>query len=593
MTPPNVTEPRGSAAGTDVPPELPEVKKNNFLRQIVREDLAGTGERQKVNGLVTRFPPEPNGYLHVGHAKSICLNFGLAEEFNGNCHLRFDDTNPEKESAEYIKSIQEDVQWLGFDWHGDVRFASDYFQQLHDYAVYLIEQDKAYVCDLNAEQAREYRGTLTEPGRNSPHRDRTVAENKDLFEKMVGGEFEDGACVLRAKIDMASPNINMRDPIIYRIRKVTHHQTGDKWCVYPTYDFTHGQSDAIEGISHSICTLEFEDHKPLYNWFVENLPVPNEPRQYEFSRLNLNYTVTSKRKLKQLVDDGAVSGWDDPRMPTISGMRRRGYAPESIRNFCEAIGVTRVNGVVDVAMLEFEVREHHNHNAPRAMVVMNPLKVIITNYPAGETEILKGANHPQREEMGQRDLAFSREIYIDAEDFREAANKKFKRLVIGKKVRLRNGYVIYAESCTKDDAGNVIEVQATFDAKTLGCDPEDGVKPKGVIQWVEADSAINLTVNCYDRLFTESDPEKFMSGTDELRDGLNTESGFMACINPDSLVAVQALGEASLGSAQAEQVFQFEREGYFVADRYDYSASTPVFNKTIGLRDTWAKVEQR
>ena len=568
--------------------EQTPLKKSHFLRQIVERDLAGKGDRPAVNKLVTRFPPEPNGYLHVGHAKSICLNFGLAAEFGGDCHLRFDDTNPEKESEEFIKSICEDVRWLGFHWAGDIRYASSYFDELYDFALHLIDTGKAYVCDLSAEQARAHRGSLTEPGKNSPYRDRSVEENRALFKKMTDGHFDEGACVLRAKIDMAAPNINLRDPIIYRIRKVEHHQTGDQWCVYPTYDFTHGQSDAIEGISHSICTLEFEDHRPLYNWFLENFPLTQggstAPVQHEFSRLNLNYTVTSKRKLKQLVDNGAVNGWDDPRMPTIAGMRRRGFAPESLRSFCEAIGVTRVNGVVDFSMLEHAVREYHNENAPRAMVVINPVKVVLSNYPNDKTETLKAINHPQKPEMGERDVTFSKEIYIDAEDFRESANKKFKRLVIGKKVRLRNGYVIFAESCSKDSDGNVIEIQATYDADTLGTDPSDGVKPKGVIQWVDANNAIDLTVNNYDRLFTEPNPESFQS------DGEDSD-GFIGCINTDSLKVVKAVGEASLGDAKAEQVFQFEREGYFVADRYDHSQQAPVFNKTIGLRDTWAKVE--
>ena len=562
--------------------EKAQSRKTHFLRQIIESDLKGEGDRGLVNKLVTRFPPEPNGYLHVGHAKSICLNFGLAQEFGGDCHLRFDDTNPEKESEEFIQSICEDVRWLGFEWTGDIRYASGYFDELYNYALHLIDQGKAYVCELSPEQAREYRGSLTAPGKNSPYRDRGVEENRELFNKMVNGEFDEGACVLRAKIDMSAPNINLRDPIIYRIRKVSHHQTGDKWCVYPTYDFTHGQSDAIEGISHSICTLEFEDHRPLYNWFLENLPVPAQPRQYEFSRLNLNYTVTSKRKLKELVDNKVVNGWDDPRMPTISGMRRRGYSPEAIRNFCEAIGVTRVNGVVDVSMLEHAVREYHNENAPRAMVVMKPLKVVISNYPEEKTEVLQGANHPQKPEMGERELNFSKELYIDAEDFRESANKKFKRLVIGKKVRLRNGYVISAESCTKDSEGNILEVQATYDPDTLGCDPADGVKPKGVIQWVDAKTAVEIKVNCYDRLFTEPNPESY-----EGEGG----SGFMGCVNPESLNVVSALCEASLKNASPEQVFQFEREGYFVADRYDFNKAHLVFNKTIGLRDTWARIE--
>jgi glutaminyl-tRNA synthetase len=551
-------------------------KPSNFLRQIVDSDLS----EGRVAKIVTRFPPEPNGYLHVGHAKSICLNFGLAQDIGGDCHLRFDDTNPEKESDEFIQSIIDDVRWLGFQWQGEIRYASHYFSTLHDYANLLIDNGLAYVCDLNAEQAREYRGTLTQAGTNSPFRDRSVEENRTLFAKMTAGEFDEGACVLRAKIDMAAPNMNMRDPIIYRIRKVTHHQTADQWCVYPTYDFTHGQSDAIEGITHSICTLEFEDHRPLYEWFLQHLPVASHPRQYEFSRLNLSYTVTSKRKLKKLVDQGVVNGWDDPRMPTISGMRRRGYAPQSLRNFCDAIGVTRVNGIVDMSMLEFAVREYHNNHALRAMVVMKPLKVVISNYDESNVEQLDATNHPQQPEMGTRKVPFGKEIYIDAEDFRESANKKFKRLVVGKKVRLRNGYVISADSCTKDAEGNVIEVQASYDAATLGKDPEDGVKPKGVIQWVAVKTALPLKVRLYDRLFNVEAPERAAD-----------DDAFLGAINPNSYVEVAAVGEPSLAKAKPEQVLQFEREGYFVADRYDYSKDALVFNRTIGLRDSWAKIE--
>lgn len=555
-------------------------KPSNFLRQIIDKDLA----ENKVSAVVTRFPPEPNGHLHIGHAKSICLNFGLAEDYQGKCNLRFDDTNPEKESDEFVKAISDDIRWLGFEWDGDIRYASNYFDQLHSYANHLIANGDAYVCDLSAEEARNYRGTLTDPGTNSPYRERAVEENAELFAKMTAGEFDEGACVLRAKIDMAAPNINMRDPIIYRIRKVTHHQTGDKWCVYPTYDFTHGQSDSLEGISHSICTLEFEDHKPLYNWFLAHLPVPAQPRQYEFSRLNVNYTITSKRKLKHLVGSQVVAGWDDPRMPTLSGMRRRGYAPESIRSFCEATGVTRVNGVVDMAMLEFAVREHHNVNAPRAMVVMNPLKVVISNYPENTIEQLTGANHPQDESKGSRQLPFTKTLYIDRDDFREEANKKFKRLVIGKKVRLRNAYVVLAESVVKDANGEITEVHVSYDPDSLGVDPADGIKPKGVIQWVSATEGKPITVRDYDRLFNDPDPER--AGGDE-------ENGFMACVNQNSLSVIDtAIAEPALLSAAPEQVFQFEREGYFVADRYDFSSETPVFNKTIGLRDSWPKQEQ-
>ncbi|MBR9805339.1 glutamine--tRNA ligase/YqeY domain fusion protein, partial [bacterium] len=443
---------------------------SNFLRHIIEEDLA----QQRCQKIVTRFPPEPNGYLHIGHAKSICINFGLAQDYQGDCHLRFDDTNPEKESEEFIRSISEDVRWLGFEWSGDIRYASAYFDQLYAYAVHLIEQGLAYVCDLSPEEARSHRGTLTEPGENSPYRDRSVAENLALFEQMRAGDFDEGHCVLRAKIDMASPNMNMRDPIIYRIRKVHHHQTADRWCIYPTYDFTHGQSDAIEGITHSICTLEFEDHRPLYEWFIDHLPVPSNPKQYEFARLNLNYTVTSKRKLKRLVDDGLVDGWDDPRMPTIAGMRRRGFSAKALRAFCASIGVSRSDSMVDVAMLEHAVREDHNENAPRAMAVLRPLKVVITNYPEDKQEMLAADAHPSNdalnEKLGARQLPFTREIYIDREDFRESANKKFKRLVLGKKVRLRNAYVVMAEEVVKDQHGEIIEVHVSYDADTLGTD---------------------------------------------------------------------------------------------------------------------------
>jgi glutaminyl-tRNA synthetase len=546
---------------------------SNFLETIIAADLAAG----RVDTVVTRFPPEPNGYLHIGHAKSISVNFGLAESFGGRCNLRFDDTNPEKESQEYIDSIQEDVRWLGYKWDGEVRFASAYFQQLYDWAVYLVEQGDAYVCDLNAEQAREYRGTLTEPGRNSPYRERSVAENLDLLARMKAGEFAEGAKVLRARIDMASPNINMRDPILYRIRKVPHHQTGDSWVIYPTYDFAHGQEDAIEGITHSICTLEFEDHRPLYDWFIEHLPVSSRPRQYEFGRLNPSYTVTSKRKLRQLVDDGVVAGWDDPRMPTIAGMRRRGYTPAAIRRFCQMIGTTRSDGVVDVAMLEFAIREDLNEKAPRGMCVLNPLKVVLSNYPEDRLEQLPAPCHPSRAELGERLLPFTRELYIDADDFREEANKKYKRLVLGKRVRLRNAYVIEAVGLTKDSEGRVLEVEARIIEDTIGADPADGVKPKGVIQWVSAREGRQAEVRLYDRLFNHPAPDK-------------GDRDFLAHINPDSLRVVKAAWiEPALAGAQPEQGFQFEREGYFVADRYDHRPGAPVFNRTIGLRDSWSE----
>ncbi len=544
---------------------------SNFLQTIISDDLA----EGRVAEVVTRFPPEPNGYLHIGHAKSISVNFGLAQANGGRCNLRFDDTNPEKESQEFIESIQADVKWLGYEWSGEVRYASTYFQQLYDWAVLLVEQGKAYVCDLNAEEARLYRGTLTEAGKNSPSRDRSVEENLDLLERMRAGEFDEGAKVLRAKIDMASPNMNMRDPILYRIRKVTHHQTGNDWVIYPTYDFAHGQEDAIEGVTHSICTLEFEDHRPLYDWFIESLPVNSRPHQYEFGRLNPSYTITSKRKLKQLVDENVVIGWDDPRMPTVSGMRRRGYSPTAIRKFCDMIGTTRSDGVVDVAMLEFAIREDLNENAPRAMAVLNPLKVVLTDYPVEQVEELVTPCHPSREDLGERMLPFTRELYIDADDFREEANKKYKRLVLGKRVRLRNAYVIEADEAIKDEAGNIIEIHAHTIPNTLGENPEDGIKPKGVIQWVSAAHGERAELRIYDRLFNHESPDK-------------GDNDFMDHLNPESLSLVKAAWvEPSLKSAVPEQRFQFEREGYFVADRYDHSSERLVFNKTIGLRDTW------
>lgn len=544
---------------------------SNFLQNIIDEDLA-SGRHSEI---VTRFPPEPNGYLHIGHAKAISVNFGLAEANGGRCNLRFDDTNPEKECQEYIEGIEADVRWLGYSWDGEVRYASSYFQQLYDWAVYLVEQGDAYVCDLSADEAREYRGTLTEKGRNSPHRERTVAENLDLLARMKAGEFDEGARVLRAKIDMASPNMNMRDPILYRIRKVVHHQTGDNWVIYPTYDFAHGQEDAIEGITHSICTLEFEDHRPLYDWLLEHLPVPARPRQYEFGRLNPSYTVTSKRKLKKLVDDGVVKGWDDPRMPTISGMRRRGYTPAAIRRFCDMIGTTRSDGVVDIAMLEFAIREDLNENAVRGMCVLNPLKVVLTDYPRDKVEELRVPGHPSRDDLGQRVIPFTRDLYIDAEDFREEANKKYKRLVLGKRVRLRNAYVIEADEVIRDSQGNITEVHAHTVPDTLGKDPQDGVKPRGVVHWVSASRGRNAEVRLYERLFNHEAPGK-------------GDNDFMDHINPDALKIVEnAWIEPALGEALPEQHFQFEREGYFVADRYDHTPEKPVFNRTIGLRDTW------
>ena len=542
--------------------------RSNFLRTQIQSDLdAGVVDR-----VVTRFPPEPNGFLHIGHAKSITVNFGLAQQYGGVCNLRFDDTNPEKESQVFIDAIQADVKWLGYEWDGEVRYASSYFQQFYEWALHLIDEGKAYVCDLSADEARDYRGTLTSPGKNSPYRDRSIDENHALFAAMKAGEFEDGSRVLRAKIDMASPNINLRDPTLYRIRRVAHHQTGDEWVIYPTYDYAHGQEDAIEGISHSICTLEFEDHKPLYDWFIDNLPVPSRPRQYEFARLNVNYTVTSKRKLKLLVDSGVVSGWDDPRMPTIAGMRRRGYTPAALRHFCEEVGTSRSDGVVDVAMLESAVRNDLNVSAPRAMAVLNPLKLQITNLEA--PEVLLVANHPADDTQGKREVQFGPEIWIDKDDFRQEANKKFKRLVLGKRVRLRGGYVIEADRCDVDADGEVTAVYASIVPQTLGEDPDDGVKAKGVIHWVDAATGISAETRSYDRLFTVEDPSKAGNMDD--------------VINPTSLVVGQAIVETSLASADPEDRFQFEREGYFVADRFDHTSDKPVFNRVIGLRDTWA-----
>ncbi|MEN9502306.1 MAG: hypothetical protein RI964_1591 [Pseudomonadota bacterium] len=543
----------------------------NFIERIIEDDL----KNGKVTTIKTRFPPEPNGYLHLGHAKSIWLNFGLAQRYGGTCNLRMDDTNPEKEDEEYVESIKQDVQWLGYQWNGEVRYASDYFDQLYAWAVYLIEQGKAFVCDLSAEEMRQYRGTLTEAGKESPYRNRSVAENLALFEKMRAGEFDEGACCLRIKIDMASPNINLRDPVIYRIKKASHHQTGDKWCIYPSYDYTHGQSDALEGITHSICTLEFEDHRPLYDWCIQNLPVPAQPHQYEFSRLNVNYTVTSKRKLKQLVVENHVDGWNDPRMPTIAGMRRRGIPPKALRDFCEMAGVTKVEGVVDISMLEYAIREELNATSPRAMCVLHPLKVVLTNYPADQNEVFSAPVHPQQEGMGTREIPFCREIYIDQDDFREAANKQYKRLVLGKRVRLRNAYVIEADEAIKDADGNIIEIRARYIEGTHGSDPADGVKPKGVIHWVSARDNVDCEVRLYDRLFTDVAPDA---------GGKN----FLDCINPASLVILSGCkGEIGLKNATLEDRYQFEREGYFVLDSKYSTQENPVFNRIIGLKDTW------
>jgi len=551
---------------------LPE-KPAHFIRKIIADDVAAGKSRVQ-----TRFPPEPNGYLHIGHAKSICLNFSMAEEFGGTCNLRFDDTNPEKESDEFINSIKADVQWLGFNWQEPVRFASDYFDQLHEWAVDLVKQGKAYVCHLSPDEAREYRGTLTEPGKDSPYRNRSVEENLQLFEKMRSGAFKEGECVLRAKIDMASPNINLRDPIMYRIRDVHHHQTGNKWKIYPTYDYTHGQSDAIEQITHSICTLEFEDHRPLYDWYIDNLPVPFKPHQYEFARLNLNYTITSKRKLKQLVDEKHVTGWDDPRMPTISGLRRRGYTPAAIKQFCDMIGVTRSESIVDAGILEFAIRDDLDKHAPRAMCVLSPLKVVITNYDAAQTEMITALCHPQNESMGKRDLPFTRELYIDRNDFREVAEKDFKRLVLGQEVRLRNAYIIRANDMIKDSNGNLVELHCTYDRDTHGKNPADGRKVKGVIHWVSATDCIDVEVRLYDRLFTVENPEA------------DKDKTFLDFLNSTSLVVLpNCKAERPLSAAVPESRFQFEREGYFCADRFDSKPGKLVFNRTIGLRDSYGK----
>ena len=556
----------------------PVAKPSHFIRQIIDADLK-SGKHQSVH---SRFPPEPNGYLHIGHAKSICLNFGLAADYPGDdgkpaCNLRFDDTNPEKEEAAYIAAIKQDVQWLGYEWHGDTRYASSYFDALFEYAVELIDKGLAYVCSLTAEQAREYRGSLTGGGKNSPFRERSIEENKALFTAMKNGEHKEGEHVLRAKIDMASPNMNLRDPILYRIRFVHHHQTADKWCVYPMYDFTHPISDAIEGITHSLCTLEFEDHRPLYDWVLDNISLECHPQQVEFARLNLSYTLTSKRKLKQLIDEQVVEAWDDPRMPTISGMRRRGYPAASIRHFCESIGVSKANSVVDVAMLEAAVRDDLNQNAQRRMGVLRPLKLTIKNYPADKCESLVAKNHPQDPATGERNISFSQSLWIDQADFREEGNKKYKRLKLGQEVRLRYSYVVKAEEVIKDAEGNIVEVICSYDPQTLGVDPADR-KVKGVIHWVDAQTAQDAEVRLYDRLFLNADAEA-------------GEGGFMENLNPNSMQVLQDCKvEASLAINSEEAcVYQFEREGYFVADTQacDTENNKLVFNMTIGLRDNW------
>ncbi|OGP70338.1 MAG: glutamine--tRNA ligase [Deltaproteobacteria bacterium RBG_13_60_28] len=549
----------------------------DFIRQIIADDLkAGKNEGR----VMTRFPPEPNGYLHIGHAKSICLNFGVAEEFGGLCNLRFDDTNPTKEELEYVESIQADVRWLGFDWGERLYFASDYFEELYRYAVKLIETGKAYVCDLSADEIREYRGTLTQPGKDSPYRTRPVAENLDLFERMRAGEFPDGARVLRARIDMASPNLNMRDPVLYRILHAEHHRTGDRWCLYPMYDYAHPLSDAIEGITHSICTLEFEDHRPLYDWTLDHLPVPYRPYQYEFARLNLSYTVMSKRKLLELVNEGQIKGWDDPRMPTLSGMRRRGYTPEAVRHFCEKIGVGRRENIVDLALLEYCVREDLNRRAPRVMAVLRPLKVVIENYPEGQVEELDAVNNPEDPAQGTRKVPFSRELFIEAEDFLEEPPKKFFRLAPGREVRLRYAYYLKCVGVVKDEAGKVMELRCTYDPETKGGHAPDGRQVKATLHWVSAAQAISAEVRLYDRLFTQPAPGEEHGGD------------FKADLNPHSLEVLRNCRlEPSLAAARPGDFFQFERMGYFCVDK-DAAPGAPVFNRTVTLRDPWAKIQQ-
>jgi glutaminyl-tRNA synthetase len=552
---------------------------SNFIRNIIEEDL----RTNKYGGRVhTRFPPEPNGYLHIGHAKSICLNFGLAEEYKGLCNLRFDDTNPSKEEMEYVESIKEDVRWLGFDWENREFYASDYFDKLYEYALRLIKTGKAYVCDLSPGEIREFRGTLTQPGKESPYRNRSIEENLDLFERMRKGEFKDGSRVLRAKIDMAARNLNMRDPVMYRILHAEHHRTGNTWCIYPTYDFTHGQSDSIEGITHSLCTLEFEDHRPLYDWYLDELNIYH-PQQIEFARLNLSYTVMSKRRLLELVEEGRVTGWDDPRMPTISGLRRRGYTPESIRDFCERIGLAKKDSVVDIALLEHCLREDLNRRARRVMAVLRPLRVVIDNYPEGQVEELDALNNPEDPSMGTRKVPFSRELYIEREDFREDPPKKFYRLAPGREVRLRYAYFIKCVDVVKDKrTGEVVELHCTYDPTTKGGDAPDGRKVRATLHWVSAPHSIEAEVRLYDHLFTVANPADEKEGAD-----------FKTYLNPNSLETLKSCRlEPSLAGAQPGSQYQFERLGYFCVDTNDSSEGALVFNRTASLRDTWAKIEK-
>ena len=564
-------------ADTDAGPKGP----SNFIKNIIDEDLKAGKNDGRVG---TRFPPEPNGYLHIGHAKSICLNFGLAQTYNGTCNLRFDDTNPTKEEVEYVDAIKEDVRWLGFDWQDREYYASDYFERLYELAVRLIEAGKAYVDSLSAEEIRQYRGTLTEPGKNSPYRDRPVEENLDLFERMRSGEFEDGQCVLRAKIDMSNPNLLMRDPTLYRIRKASHHRTGDQWCIYPMYDFTHCLSDAIECITHSICTLEFENNRALYDWVLDQLDMPCRPYQYEFARLNLTFTVLSKRKLIQLVNEGHVTGWDDPRMPTISGMRRRGYTAESLRTFCERIGVAKANSMVDVALLEHAIREDLNRRAPRVMAVLRPLKVTIENYPEGQVEMLEAVNNPEDAAMGTREVPFGRTLYIERDDFMEDPPKKFFRLAPGREVRLRYAYFITCTEAIKDpQTGEVTELRCTYDPATRGGDSPDGRKVKATLHWVSAEHAVPGEVRLYDRLFVKPEPDQREEG-----------KTFIDYINPDALeVLTDCKLEPELAKSAPGSVCQFERLGYFCADSKESNADHLVFNRTVTLRDSWAKIAKK
>lgn len=554
---------------------MSDTESRDFIRQIIHDDL----ESGKHDRIVTRFPPEPNGFLHIGHVMSICLNFGVTEETGGRTFLRFDDTNPGEEGEEYVKAIERDVRWLGFDWQDRLSHASDYFGQLYDSAVRLIESGSAYVDSLSAEQIREYRGTLTEPGVNSPHRDRSIAENLDLFARMRAGEFADGEHVLRAKIDMSSPNMNLRDPALYRIRHITHQHTGDQWCIYPMYDFAHGLSDAYEGITHSLCTLEFEDHRPLYDWFLDQLDPPHRPRQIEFSRLNLAYAVTSKRKLKSLVDEGLVAGWDDPRMPTIAGMRRRGYPAAALREFVKRSGVTKKDKLIEMGVLENCVRENLGDESARRMAVLRPLKVILTNYPDGQVEMMEAMNHPGRPELGTREMPFSRELWIEQDDFMEDAPRKFFRLKPGGEVRLRFGYIIRCNEVVKDDAGDVVALHCSYDPDTRSGTGSSDRKVKGTIHWVSCQHAIDAEVRLYDRLFTDANP--------------NTAEDFHSVLNANSLETVVAKLEPSLADAEPNVPVQFERLGYFTPDSKEHSAAAPVFNRIVTLRDSWAKLEKQ